>query len=203
MTEIDLLFCFKGKRSYITGADIYNVATRVLSEHIGAELSSIDLLLTQLTAVNLVGMLYPAPPYPSSKGAVARLGFEAGGFSFLLTLYETDKPVDCRLPFNEEEILIGAVLNNEQRSITLLNETEYTGIEIVVALNKQLLRSVFPEEPRKWLFTRLVLDNQFPAATGNEFHLRVTQALGTRLVRSEINIDGARAGQVFFSVEDG
>ena len=70
-------------------------------------------------------------------------------------------------------------------------------IEQLVALQKALLQRCFPDAGVHWYFSRLEV-TLLPDGFGM-LSLKVVQALGTSLVKSAVDVDGAAMGDIYFS----
>lgn len=193
-------FCFKAERTYVHGSDIYNSILRYLKPKYGATISSIELSIHTLSTHNMMGEILDSgqPTFPVPPAVVFK--FDVAGASKTLYLVETDKNVDCRYEYDEESIVQPSQISSDQSRITVRNETPYTPIEVVIALNKKLMQIVHADEKGKWLFTRLALKQPLPDHTDETFTLSLAGGHSYRLTRSTIAIAGKSYGQIFFSM---
>jgi hypothetical protein len=92
-------------------------------------------------------------------------------------------------------VAAGAVV--EGRAIAQPRPTPYTFIERVVALNKRLLERLRADGKSSWWFARFELAGLPPATPA--IRLGLESELGGRLVRSSVDVNGVRAGSIYFS----
>src|SRR4030042_2465141 len=196
-------FCFKGDRTYVHGSDIYNSITKYLKANNTAPIGPIELSIHRLMTHNMVGQILGAEQSlpPPSPPVIYR--FTVGGSQKILYLAETDKGVDCRYEYDEESITKPSQVSADQNCITVHNKTPYSPIEVIVALNKKLVQTVFAGEKGKWLFTKLLLKGPLPEVSDAAFAITFSGGHSHRLTRSKVAIDGAYCGEIFFSMVKG
>lgn len=195
-----LSFCYKGSRTYVHGTDMYNTACRYLHASGISSVQNIDFAIHRLTTNNLKTHVWPVEEIPPDYDPSVSLRFAQGGQQFVMGLFETDVPITCRYPYDEDSIAQSSTLSPQNRSIALQNSTPYTSIEVIVALNKVLMQTLFADVPGKWYFTRLRLKEELPVATNSAFLLKQTRSLGSRLTQSQIFMNEVSIGDIFFSL---
>ena len=196
-------FCFKGDSNYVHGSDIYNSITKYLKANHRTPIGPIELSMHRLMAHNMVGEILGAEkslPSPTPP-VICRFTVDEMQKTFYLT--ETDKGVDCRQEYDEEMITKRSRLSADQHCIAVHNKTSYSPIEVVVALNLKLMKTVFAGEKGKWLFTKLFLRGALPEASDATFAITFSGGHSHRLTCSKIEIDGAYCGEIFFSLLKG
>jgi hypothetical protein len=200
MKNVDLAFCFKGARQYIHGTDMLNQCTTVLREKLVGGLEQIDFVIHRMTDRNLCLSLYPAESAPEfDVQEVAGLKFSVAGKYWDARLTDADDSPDCRYPYDEDVVVHLSSLDAVGRQIVLQQETPYSEIETLVAMTKALHQKVFPDLSGSWVFCRWSsprwpLDNSL-----NGVRIQLIHALGTRLTRSEVSLDGKMLGHIYFS----
>jgi hypothetical protein len=113
-------------------------------------------------------------------------------------LVETDEPITERYEYPESEIIEKCFVNG--KTVKIDSETPYSAIEVLVAINKHLHLSIFPDAAGKWFFTRLELDRLLQGQDASGFELELVKNMHNRLTKSEILSDGQRIGHIFFSI---
>lgn len=196
MAEQIMNFQYKGARDYIHGTDIFNETLAWLGSHKG-EVRDIDFTFHRVAEKQLE--LVPGP-LPEGVEPVAACAFNSADGREKVFLAETGRAVDGRYPYDEDEIVRAMTFDLEGRKATLRAQTGYSDIEVWVAMTKALHYKVFPQLQGKWLFVR----GRFPAYSrhtqAQERVLAIAASFNDKLTRSEAWQDGAKVGEIFFSI---
>jgi len=189
---------FKGERNYLHGTDMFNETMAFLEHHHpSSEPSTIDFSFHRMAKTALD--LYDSPQ--SGLGEhVAECSYTIGSKRFKVYLYESGDEVSDRYPYDEEEITRDFEINVSGRYGILRTVPEYTDVEIWVALTKELHQKALPEITGKWLFVRGRFPSYVRLTQSKERSLRMISNFQNRLTRTELLLDGKRAGEIFFSV---
>jgi len=198
--KYNLDLCFKGQRTYIQGGDIYNALTAILLEKLAYQnINKIDFSLHNMSAKSLYCEL--TSDFNKDE-AQSILSFYENDTKHHLVVYESDKTIDSRYDYPEEEITKACGINPETKTIELKAKLRFTDIEIIVAMNKALLEKLFPESRGNWLFTRLQLNSLISKREAQDFNLELTHNLGGKLLKSKVRVDGLDAGFIYFSPKE-
>ena len=193
-------FRFKGDRDYVHGTDLYQTLTGHLFAHGMTALEDIDMTIHQISRTNLAGDLAPSlPEQPLGKVAVA-FKFVHQHQPYRIALSENGEPIKERYPYSEDEIGKVCRIDAGAKSIHCGQETQYSNIEALVAMNKLLLKTLFPAAPGKWYFTRLQLRQPVNAPPWKSIELDFLSHFNFKLTKTRIRADGAEAGYVYFSL---
>ncbi len=201
MHERDFAFCFKASRDYVHGTDMYNLMAPWLQEAMGVPLQQpikeIDLAIHKIVRHGLTGSIQPvdAPAPPATAVAIR---FVVAGVRHKAHFVENASAVDCRYDYDEDAIAVGAAIDAAARTLNIRNVSAYSPIEVLVALNKQLVLRTM-EGPGKWYFTRLVIPRPLPAVADADITLQITAVMGTRMTRTALTVNGTSAGEMYFS----
>lgn len=192
--------CFKGERQYITGADIYNLSISYLLSIEQKSFLNIDLSFHQLTSSNL--NLLPKEKFDTDQNEVALLKIKTKTSEKSYFIVETGEQVNCRLPFDEESIVKASSFDPEEKLITLERFQQFTFIEKAVALNKSLLKQIYPEVKGKWYFVKIklfgkTLENLNPS----KITLKFRKNLNFKITDSMIFADHEKVGSIYFSLK--
>lgn len=202
MKNIDLAFCFKGTRQYVHGTDMLNQCTALLREKLGADLVQLDFVIHRMTDRNLRLSLYPAESAPDfDKLEIAGLKFSVADKYWDARLSDADDSPDCRNPYDEDVVVKLCSLDAVGRQIILQQEAPYSEIETLVAMTKALHQKIFTDLDGSWVFCRWRSPRWPFADSLKGASIQLTQALGTRLTRSEVSIDGEVLGHIYFSAK--
>jgi hypothetical protein len=189
---------FKGDRKYIQGPDIYNKVLEYLYNK-NHTIKNIDLSFHKIAKRNLQGRLFTGNASIDVVSAVSVLKFKNKlNEPFIIHLSETDTEITDRYEYNERQITEPAVLNVNDKSISLSSETPYTNIEKIVSLNKALLNNLLPD-PGKWYFTKLTVDRDINKEVSAKTKLVLTKNIGSKLTKTQILFDEIEKGYLYFS----
>ena len=135
------------------------------------------------------------------SNAQVNIRLTKGSSSKCYHLLENGDSVDCRYPYDEDNILSKSVLNIDKKSIALTRSTGFTFCENFVALNKYLLESIYPDAKGKWYFTRL--EQSFLIPDNSVFTVVLKKNFKFRLTQSDIFVNGENVGSVYFTLVRG
>lgn len=183
-------FKFKGDRNYVHGSDIVN---ELLKNFKDQDLQSIDIRFNGITTSNMLLL-----PNDEDGEAKVNISWIEDGRDSQYKLVETGDQVQERYQYNEKLISDNACLDLETKSAQLKVKTPYTFCENLIATNKFLLQSLYPEEVGKWYFTRIELDRII--SDEEAFKIILVKKLGFRLTKSEIYISNEKVGNIYFSM---
>jgi hypothetical protein len=200
MTNV-LSLCFKGERSYLQGGDIYNAVGAFLQGRGETEISEPMIVFHKLAAHQLTAELVgDGKSYDSVEEPVAHLAYTVNGERRKLAVCETTEEINCRNPYPEETITHPATVDLETKIIYLTEPMPYSDIEIATALNKELLKKLYPENPGKWYLTRFQATGYSKHTPYRSFEVKLEHNLNFKLTKSSILIDNRLYGYIFFSL---
>lgn len=193
----EIEFQFKGARNYIHGTDMFNT---MLSTCPSEALSNIRFTVHDFVRTP-VCRLYLADSMDELNAVTdirARCQFEVNGATRWLALTQGagDATTGGRYGYDEERITSLCSVAGE--GIALGLQSPFTFIETVVAMNKHMHEQLFPEVQGKWIFTRIDLA-AFCSAREN-LSLQFRHNMNFRLTKSDILVNGSKAGDIYFSL---
>lgn len=185
---------FKGKRSYAQIADIFThmVAASVKDGGHSLLFTVHAPLLTPFAVVETG----PAGTLPT-QGFVARLDFldASGERQQAIALAAPREGDDIpRRPFNEEALREKIALDGSQAHVKEPVENDFA--ELITAMNKKLLQSLFPQKDAKWWAVRLHLDALQTNWSQVTLTCKTTQP--GRLYNTVVSVDSAEVGEISF-----
>ena len=190
--------CFKGDRQYITGADIYNLSILDLLTERVRNFQNIDLSFHQLTTSNLV--LSNGLENDQKDIAFLRVKTETTEGSYFIV--ETGEQINCRIHFDEESIVKMSIFKSKENSITLEKFDNFSFIEKIVALNKSLLKRLYPEAKGKWYFVRIKLfGNRLEDLNPSLITIKLRKNLSFKITDSIVFADNKEVGSIYFSLK--
>ncbi len=202
MTRAPLDLCFKGARDYVQGGDLFNA----LCAHLGmrfplGEITDLNYVIYRMSTTALESEIRPlVPAAPPSPARTAVLNFCHHDTRWNISAYETDRPICCRKPYDEDFIAARCVVDVEKREIVLTQQLGFTLVEILVTMTKLLHHRIFGAVAGRWLFCRLETPALRLDPSPAEIRLHLLHASGTRLTRSTAEIAGVPWGMIYFSL---
>lgn len=187
-----LRFKFKGQRSYVHGADIVNSVMAHFS-YLGN--TQFDIKFNGMSTYNL--SLVPGDESERAKALIAITRMEENETEYW-QLLETDEPVTDHYEYHEENVRLACELSSEEKLVSLLQDPPFTFCENIVAMNKYLLETLFPEVGGKWYFTKIELFNV--PEDNAKVSVKLVKNFGFRLTKSNITYDGRVIGVIYFSL---
>lgn len=186
-----LFFKFKGMRTYVQGGDIFNA----VNEHLVR-------FGSYLTAIVFKSFTKHHLRYSESLDADGKLiaqgkAVDKNGQFLTFYLYETDVPVDQRYDFVEDKITLNAKLDGLK--ITLAEQNEFTVIENIIAITKNLSYALHPLETGKWVFGQLLLKMRLPTSY-KSIQIIQKSIVQNNFSTNAIYIDNEPIGEIKFIV---
>lgn len=190
-------FQFKGTRNFIHATDMFNA---MLPIHSSPALSNIRFSVHEIVHTPMC-RLYRAHSKEELNDVPdirARCQFDAGGITHWLALTQGggDAASGRRYEYDEERLI--SLCGMEADGIILRRPSPYTFIESIVAMNKHMHQQLFRDAIGRWMFARIDLEKGVDER--EKLALRLRHNLNYRLTRSDILVDGKKAGDLFFSL---
>ena len=198
MDNKQIKFQFKGSRNYIHGTDMFNT---MMAAYTGEKsLSNIRFSVHGFVHKPLC-QLYSADTKDALNTVTdvrARCQFDKNGATQWLVLTENEDDTDLceRYEYDEEQLI--SLCRLDADSIVLTHKSPYSFIETIVAMNKHLHQQLFPEVIGKWIFTQIDLETD--CYERENLALRLMHNMNYRLTKSDILVNGKKAGNLFFSL---
>lgn len=195
ISEIE--FQFKGKRDYIHGTDMFNTMISAYPESIvnNIRFSVHDFVRNPICQLYLVDDKEVLNNIPNIR---ARCQYDVGGITHWLALtQDSDDAVSGdRYEYDEDKII--TLCRMEENGIILTRQSPFTFIESVVAMNKHMHQQLFPDALGKWIFTRI--DLMHGCDERENITLQLKHNMSYRLTKSDILVNGAKVGDIYFSL---
>ena len=198
--KYSLNFKYKGSRTYLHGTDIFNEANKLLREEHSLEtINYFDMLIPKIVKNNLDIEIYKIKKIKKNTDAAVSITFKENEDSYVCFLKETNRIVEKRDEYPEHDIIKKSKLNTDDKTIHLTNDSGFSNIENIVAMNKALLQAIYPTFKRKWLFTRLQLRSYNHSTKFRNIKLTFLNNFNFKLTKSQIICDKKEIGFVYFS----
>ncbi len=200
MKTLDLNLPYKGDRDYLHGTDMYAKTLEVLNAVRPDALTGGCRLVIHRTARHQCRLLYTGvdETAPRPEKLVAEFILSAGTGNTTAWLVETTQAIRDRRPYVESRIFDYCRLTD--RSIRLNDQTGFSAIEELVAMNKLLHNTHYPPENAQWYFTRLDLTRLLVDTDTGNLVVSLQKNFNQRLTRSAISAHGEMIGHIFFSM---
>lgn len=189
---VPLDLSFKGERTYLHGTDMVDALAML-----APGLTDISLRIQKIAEQPVAAVLTSADNSGNGEVVATVRGIRDGGKVSIALAENRNAPPPGRYAYNEDEVVGNASIDIDGQTAEMRWNDRYSSIEQIVTLNKALLTRCFQAAGVHWYFSRLDV-TRFPPVFA-KMSLAVTQALGTSLVRSGIDIDGQPLGNIYFS----
>lgn len=198
MKVVALTFCFKGERDYLHGTDVYEAVADLARQHVGENLQRLRLgihrfLRRQPDLCWSAEAATTRPPEAIADFSAVGVGKSASGW-----LVESERPVQCRRPYDEEPVRESCAFTDA--SVSLRESAGLSPIETLVSMTKHLHNRVVPAAQARWIFSRLDIRRLLRPADAARLTVRLADNLYGRLTRCEIEVGGEALGQIYFSL---
>ena len=196
-----LKFCYKGDRDYIQGPDIYNEINKFIINDLKIQnIRQIDISIHKIIKNCLNLEVYKNKTVDKRDDTAVVFSFVHNSDRYILLLSENDKKVDCRYEYPEEEIVKRCRVFSDKQMIILESRTDFSDIEIFTAMNKALLKSIYPDVNGKWLLTRFETDKYRYCSQYHFVLIELKHNFNFRLTKSIVNINNNQQGIIYFSL---
>jgi hypothetical protein len=197
--SLPLLVCFKGNRDYLQGGDLCNAIMENVRLGYGGEVSRFKLAFHRFISHQ------PDAFWVDGEDSLSRPSNRVADFTVTGTngnvngwLVESDRQVNCRVPFDEDRIARLCKMSGE--SISIRGDAGYLPIEIAVSMTKQLHNSLLNVSAGRWVFTKLDMRRLFQLDDATSLTITLKENLYNRLTKSEITVGSDLLGAIYFSL---
>lgn len=200
MQLINLNFRYKGGRDYVHGTDMYNtIVEQIMSNNPKLADGAFTMAIHDIVRGQCkLAYSDSADQAPKPENSKVEFSFTSCAARIIGWLVETEEAISERYEYPESEIIRKCAIDGD--SVRIDKKTPYTAIEVLVAINKHLHLSTFPDADGKWFFTRLELDRLLRLEDTSNVQLNLVKNMRNRLTKSEIVSNGQKIGHIFFSI---
>lgn len=176
------------------GPDIYNFMLANVVQRYGSFPQELTLTMNQM-ATRDCRFIDNQDSVEKEEEVVAKIRVKYNDNLKTYSLVETSDEITDYIDYDEENMVGNAVI--EESSIIFKNNSPYSLMEIVVALNKKLLTySLEKYKNCKWIFVRVDIFSDVENAS--DFYLSIASVSNKGLVKSEIIVNEVRIGHIYF-----
>jgi len=198
----ELIFKFKGKRTYVQGADIFDKVLEIVHDFFGTYPNLIKASFYNLLEHEGVFSIYDGTESINKESCCALFSIYIEQSKYRVKVTATENKILSSKQYNEDTVLAGINIKNKVASMIV--KQSYSYMEQIVAMTKQLHFIVYPEVKGKWLFSKLdlkdvinpllFLDKRLLIEAKKNFHYKLTQ--------NAIYLDTKHLGDVWYSLKD-
>jgi len=191
-------FKFKGSRTYIHGTDIYTQIVSIL--HIlKIDFEKFKMSITKLS-VNQLDICITDDTRNLKQNANVLFEIKQNSDNYFYGyLIENDKQVMGRYEYAENLIIKSSIVDTTSKTVSFNEESPFTTIEKVVALNKTLVEKLFLNIKGKWYFTKLDVNNLMDIKP-LLIKIKFIKHINFKLTQSEIYFENEFVGYIYFSL---
>jgi hypothetical protein len=190
---------FKGNRNYLHGSDFFKEISFHAAKLTGDANSFIKKISFRQFAETACVI---TDKQPTDKDVlIGNVEFQVcnKGAASEFWIIKTDEKVDSRYPYDENLVLLGATLDMPERSGKIVDMSDYTLIEYVIALTKHLNYAVCPLVSGKWVFGQLDVEKAMPSGC-QKLEIRMKNLIPARFSVNDIFVDDEKVGVMRFIV---
>lgn len=198
MEIIQVKFRYKGTRDYIHGTDMFNAimeASNPSSARSNILFTINDYVRTAMCKLYLTSS---KESLEEVKDIAVRCQLDIDGITHWVAIVQDERDSGERERYSYDESQILSLCGTVGEGISLSQLSPYTFIETVVAMTKHMHQQLFPDISGKWVFTRILLPLFCDVKKGLAIRLR--HNMNYRLTKSDIEVDGNKVGDIFFSL---
>ncbi len=200
MHTIDLNIPFKGERNYLKGEDKYEAIVSFLKsfypELSGGKLKIVFHRFTNKQCRLICPELENSVQRP--KDFVDEFVYSFKDKKVVGWVVEVDKKVSDRIPYPEELIFNKCLIKNQRISLREAI-SDFTVMEILVAMTKKLHLELFPTEKR-WVVTKIELNRFLEPDDNINMEVEFKYNFKNRLTKSTIFFKEEILGDIYFSL---
>ena len=197
--EKEIFFNYKGGRDYVQGPDIYDNMLKTVKQclqdyptlikgsfHRPLRNNGILLICSELSEID------PNKSY-------ANFSIEMNRRTYQVALYRSDSLITSSYDYDESRVIDN--MTTEKEAARMAAKSSFTYIEQIVAMNKSLHLTLYPDAKKKWLFTKIDIKDMIDPSIfpGRELTIRVIKNFHNKLTQSGILLDNKLLGNVWFS----
>jgi hypothetical protein len=203
MSDSNLKLVFKGARNYVAGTTMFDETVRLLSDAGYEQLNTVEFLIHKMTSANLMLVVDLYREASPASDDIAVMRFAVDGKPMQARVKLQDGIPEMRIPYDESAVSNHCEIDLAPRSIRLLNDLlGFSQIEVLVSMNKALHLAVLDKPAdTSWVFCRWDSPEWPLPADLSSVTVTLKQALGTRLTRAGVELDGQILGQIYFSAK--
>jgi hypothetical protein len=198
--SVSLRLAYKGERDYLHGTDIYNAVTGIIGgSNPGIVFNRIKIAFHKV-ARNQCKLIYGNYSLLEQmpKNINVEVNYISSSANIIGWLCETDEHVIEHIPYQEEEIIKRS--NIDGKKITIDSELQFTPIEVLVAMTKQLHVIHYPVKTGRWFFARIDLNRLLTISDAQTLVVEIEKNLNNRLTKARIHSGEEMLGYIYFSL---
>jgi len=131
----------------------------------------------------------------------AMFRLQCGEDVFFVGLKGREKTVSVYEPYDEEKLIADCQIHKDSKSATLILHTDALVINIIIALNKKLVSTLFPSEGYgQWFLARYdLIWEKIHLIEQVLLEIEVVGNIGASNTKSAIRLGGESIGSIYFS----
>lgn len=199
-SSFDLKFCFKGKRTYVQGPDIFDMVIKILKEtYVPSVVSDIKYSAHNMLYSNATLFFVDKLDKADFKKINSIVTFKVLDKKISAVVEENNSKIKCSVEYNENIIRNKAIINSDK--ITFQNVLKDSLTEIIVSMNKYYLQESVTKEG-KWIVTKFEYSDliELENIDGKQIELHLLNNFNNKLTKSKICVNDKALGFIYFSL---
>ena len=190
----------RGARNYVHSTSLYNELLDYTQSKISTEAWIQQLKLNQFTNKKCLATTTLDDDDETLGSFSIVVGKEIIS-GYVVTKEGNANPILLQEEYDEDAICINANTNFEKESVNSSWNKEVSFIDQCVALTKHFHNQLFVLEEKKWIYTRLTLNQDINQLSPQLISIAIKRKLGNRITQSNIFLDENLVGIIEFSVK--
>lgn len=203
LKSYDANFIFLGHRRYVHGSSMTHGLFEAIESWSMMPIERVQLNIRSLLKEQGTYDLFPGESEKQhvEKEYNAMFSIQCGRGAFFVGLKGRGEPVSVSEPYNERRLIADCEIRKDRKSATLILYPEPPVINIIIALNKKLVHTLFPSEGYgQWFLSRYDLDlNKTCLPEPALLEIEVVGYIGASNTNSALKLDGQPIGSIYFS----
>ena len=193
-------FNYKGERSYVHGPDIFDLMLSHLKSSETDTCKNICFTVHDYVYVQncLVYSTTDKSKLKEISNISSRCQLDIDGKKYWLAITEDNINTNSenRTEYDENKVISLCKLGEE--FVELVSTSPYSFIETTVAMTKHMHKNIFTEVEGDWAFTRIDLPTE--CKKNDKLTVRLKHNMNYKLTKSDIEVEGVKVGDIYFSL---
>jgi hypothetical protein len=198
----ELIFKFKGRRTYVQGADIFDKVLEIVHNFFGTYPNLIRASFYNLLQHEALFSIYDETKPINKESCCALFSLYIGQSKYQVEVTATENKILSSKQYNEDAVLTGVNIKNKVASMIV--KQSYSYMEQIVAMTKQLHFIVYQEAKGKWLFSKLELKDVIDPLLylNQKLLIKAKKNFHYKLTQNAIYLDTKYLGDIWYSLID-
>jgi len=196
----NLEFCFKGKRTYVQGPDIFDAVLEKLKNYFDLDkINTIKYSAYEMLYANAYMSIVKDFNKNDYEKINSLITFKFESTQYYIVVSESKNEIKCSNNYSEDIVNENSIITSDR--IEFKNILNDSLTEIIVSMNKYYLQNTVTKDG-KWIVTKFEY-NSFQDLNGIKnkmIELKLKNNFNNKLTKSIITIDNEAVGYLYFTL---